>query len=356
MANSAGLWNEITSYSRYIITSHIRPDPDAVGSEIALALFLGKLGKESRIVNEGPLPEAFTFLPRSELVLAYPEGTDFDYEAIICLDAPDLERTGLGPASSARAVHPGGAGPGEPPEAEADDHDAHAAAGGSGLRSVPVIIVDHHPYENRLADFAWIDPKVSSTGELLYTFMAERPDLIDSDIATCLYAAIMTDTGRFTYSNTSGKTLQAAAALVSLGASPSRIAQGYYENISDAQMYLLGRAATAMKRAAGGAVAYTTLSQEDFDRAGAGPEAAQELAELPRRLEGVRIGALIREAGGGIKVSLRSKGDTDIRAVAEHFGGGGHRAAAGFFLELPLAEAEILVIRFLEEYLTNKHR
>ena len=111
-----------------------------------------------------------------------------------------------------------------------------------------------------------------------------------------------------------------------------------------------------MHRAAGGAVAYTTLSREDFDRAGAGPEAAQELAELPRRLEGVRIGALIREVGGGIKVSLRSKGDADVKAVAEHFGGGGHRAAAGFFLELPLAEAEILVIRFLEEYLANQHR
>lgn len=321
MANSADLWKAVSLYEKYVITSHARSDLDAVGSEIALALFLEKLGKESRIINESPLPAAFEFLGRGELVLTFPEGTDFDHEAVICLDAPDMARTG---AVAALA------------------------------ENTPLLIVDHHPYENSLADVAWIDPTASSTGELLFAFMREREELIDREMAGCLYAAIMADTGRFTFANTTRRTLETAAALVSLGAVPSEIARAYYENLTDSQMYLFGAAASAMKRAAAGRIAYTTLSREDFDVAGAGAADAQELAELPRLLGGVDIGALLRDVDGNTKVSLRSRGSVDAKEIAEHFGGGGHRQAAGFFLELPLAEAEIVVVRFLEDYLEMK--
>lgn len=322
MAKSTDLWSAISPYSSFIITAHTSPDVDAVGSEIALALFLEKLGCDSRIINESPLPDSFKFLPRHELVLMHPQGMDFAHDALLVLDSPDIARAG-----------------------------AVAKAG----ENVPVFIFDHHPYENSLVDCAWIDPSVSSTGELLYRFMKERVELIDADIAQCLYAAIMTDTGRFMYENTSSRTLKRAAALAALGASPHEIATAYYENVPDGFMRILAIAATGITRAADGDVAYTTLSQKDFERARVGQEASTELAELPRSLAGVRIGALLREVPPGTKVSLRSKGDADVKAVAEHFGGGGHHKASGFFLELPLAEAEIVVVRFLEEYLGKHH-
>jgi len=316
LINAADLWKAIEQFHSFLVTSHVRPDPDAVGSEIALALYLEKLGKSCRIVNESPLPSAYSFLPHRERVLEFPEGMEAPYDAVVCIDAPTLERTGQV---------------------------------GAALKDVPVLVIDHHPYADSVADFAWIDPAVSSTGELLFAFMCYRRELIDAEIAGCLYTAIMTDTGRFTYANTSRRTLQAAADLVGMGANPNLIAESYYENTSDAQMYLFGIAATRMRRAAGGKVAYTSLSAEDFARAGAGPEVAHELAELPRSLAGALVGVLLRDIGGKVKVSLRSKGQTDVKVIAEHFGGGGHREASGFLLELPLAEAEIEVIRFLEE-------
>jgi len=322
LSKAAELWNVIARHSRYLITSHVRPDPDAVGSELALAMYLEKMGKQTRIVNEGLMPEAYAFLPQAkERVLAYPAGMDFAYEAVFCLDAPDLERTG------------------------------HV---GKNVRDVPLIVVDHHPYENKMADFAWMDAKGSATGQMLYEFMRYRQEAIDREIATCLYAAIMTDTGRFAYANTTHKTLEAAAALVALGANPHEIAEAYYENVPDGQMYLAGQAAVRMKRAAGGKIAYTVLLAEDFERAGVGPEAAQELAELPRSLKGVLIGVLLRDIGGKTKASLRARTGTDVKTVAEHFGGGGHREAAGFLLELPPAEAEITVVRYLEQYLSGR--
>lgn len=321
MGGSGDLWRAVSTYSSFLITCHVRPDPDAVGSEIALALFFEKLGKVGRIVNESPLPEMFTFLPQWERIRMYPEGMDFAYDAIVCLDAPDIKRAGV--LAEAAEQH-------------------------------PLIIVDHHPYENRMADVVWIEPSASSTGEMLYDFMSHRRDLIDAAIASCLYVAIMTDTGRFSYANTSGKALEAAADLVRLGADPYALARDYYENVTDGQIRLLGVAAANMRRAAEGRVAVTTLSAKDFERAGAGPEAAAELAELPRTLKGVEIGALVREVAGGTKVSLRSKGEADVKEIAEHFGGGGHHKASGFFLELPLAEAEIVVTKFLEEHLAGR--
>jgi phosphoesterase RecJ-like protein len=318
LPNAADLWGIVQRYSRYLIISHVRPDPDAVGSEIAMAIFLSKMGKESRIVNENTMPEAYRFLPQWERISAYPLGMEFDYEAVICLDAPDLARAG---------------------------------AVGANVKDVPTIIVDHHPYENKMADFAWIDPKGTATGQMLYAFMHYRRELIDGEAATCLYAAIMTDTGRFSYANTTQKTLEAAADLMALGADAHAIAEAYYENVPDGQMYLMGQAAVKMRRAAGGRLAYTTLSAEDFARAEAGPEAAQEMAELPRSLKGVLVGALLRDIGGKTKVSLRGRRGVDVKEIAEHFGGGGHREASGFLLELPLPEAEIVVIRYMEQYL-----
>lgn len=321
MANARDLWKQLDSHSTYLITSHVRPDPDAIGSEIALALYLEKLGKRCQIVNENPLPATCEFLPAVSRIAIFPAGMDFPYEAFICLDAPEVERTGLV---------------------------------GSGARDVPILILDHHPYENKMADFAWIDPTCSSTGELLYTFMVYRRELIDADIATALYAAILTDTGRFTFTNTSGRTLAAAADLVSLGARPAWIAEQYYENVPEGYLYIMGLVATRMKRAGGGKVAYTTLTGRDFDRAGVGPEVAQELAGMPRSIKGVEVGILFREIGEKVKVSLRSKGRFDVKRAAEHFGGGGHREASGFLLELPMDEAEILVIKFMEEQLKGQ--
>jgi bifunctional oligoribonuclease and PAP phosphatase NrnA len=318
LPNAADLWGVIQRYSRYLVISHVRPDLDAVGSEIAMAAFLATTGKEARIVNDDVTPEAYRFLPHWEKISAYPAGMDFDYEAVICLDAPDLARTGVV---------------------------------GANVKDVPTIIVDHHPYENKMADFAWIDAKGSATGQMLYSFMRYRRELIGADVAACLYAAIMADTGRFTYANTTQKTLEAAADLMALGADAHTIAEAYYENVPDGQMYLMGQAAVKMRRAAGGRLAYTVLAAEDFERAGAGPEAAQELAELPRSLKGVLIGALLRDIGGKTKVSLRGRAGVDVKKVAEHFGGGGHREASGFLLELPLAEAEIVVIGYMEQYL-----
>ncbi|MHC4711737.1 MAG: DHH family phosphoesterase [Planctomycetota bacterium] len=318
MGNAAGLWQAIDPYSRFLLTCHVRPDVDAVGSEIALALFLEKLGKTAWIANDAGLVERYRFLPQWQRVGIWGPGDSNSHDAVMCLDAPDIGRVG---------------------------------AAAESAREKPLLIVDHHPYENKSADFAWVDPQASSTGEMLYEFMMMRRELVDAEIATCLYAAMMTDTGRFAFANTSARTLEVAADLARLGAVPADIAGAYYEDVNDSFMRILGTTASAIRRAAGGEVAYATLSAGDFEQAGAGQEAATELAELPRRLSGVRIGALIRELAGGAKVSLRSKGEVNVKEIAEHFGGGGHTKAAGFFLELPLAEAEIVVVKFLEDFL-----
>jgi phosphoesterase RecJ-like protein len=322
LAKAADLWKIIERYSAFLVTAHVRPDVDAAGSELALTFYLEKLAKTCCIVNESPLPSTFSFLPHTERALLYPDGMDFAYDAVICLDASSLDRTGQV---------------------------------GANVRDVPLLVVDHHPYTEGVADLLWVEPASSSTGEMLYDFMRYHRELIDAETATCLYAAILTDTGRFTYSNTGPKTLEAAADLVALGADPHFIASSYYENLTDGQMSLIGLTASRIRRAARGKVAYASLSAEDFENTGAGPELAQELAELPRLLKGVEVGVLLRDVGGKVKVSLRSKGGADVKTIAEHFGGGGHREASGFLLELPLPQAEIEVIRFLEEYLENRH-
>jgi phosphoesterase RecJ-like protein len=169
-------------------------------------------------------------------------------------------------------------------------------------------------------------------------------------MAENLYVAILTDTGRFTFANSTPESLRAAAELVSLGASPEVIGRKLYESLSLAQLKMRARVLAALAKSPDGKIAWTALTQKDFQDLSIGPEDTQEFSDIPRSLAGVEVGVLFRELGQGqIKVSLRSKGNVDVNEVARKFGGGGHSEAAGCILEGTLSEIQKKLIAAIQE-------
>jgi len=282
---------------RFLVVLHENPDGDSLGTSFGLALALRSLGKEAVVAGSAPLPPVYAFLPGSDELRA-PGELVGRFDAAILPDCAALDRTG---------------------------------ALLSAVRACPVVInVDHHGSNDRFGTHAWVEPSASAAGELAYHLVIGLGAELTPAVATCLYTAIVTDTGSFHYESTTPECLEVAAALVRAGASPWLLATRLYETRSESSLRLLARALSSLEVSPRGKVAWVSLTPEDFAAVGAHESESDGIINYPRQIDGVEVALLFRDLGNNqVRVGFRSRGRVDVASLAAGFGGGGHAKAAG---------------------------
>jgi phosphoesterase RecJ-like protein len=290
-----------------VVCAHVRPDGDAVGSVLALTLALREQGISAvpTLADESEPPSTYRFLPGYGLFV-HAEQLEAP-EVFVALDCPKLERLG-------EAV----------PLAQ--------AAGG-------ILVIDHHPDAEEFGSVNVLDPTASATGQMVWRF-AKTLGTPSADVAECCYVGLVTDTGRFSYDNTSALALRDAAEMIDAGVSPAEIARLVYQSRSAASLAIEARTMSRLTLANGGKVAYAWITDEDFAELGAKPEEAESLPDAVRVIDGIEAAVLLRQLGGEqplVRVNLRAKTGFDVGAVARNFGGGGHKAASGFSVDGDIA-------------------
>jgi phosphoesterase RecJ-like protein len=294
--------SQIERHSRFVLTSHARPDGDGVGSALATQQILRALGKQAEVVLHDPVPRNYRKLPFAHAII-HAGVVDGSYDAAILLECDSLQRTRL-----------------------------------QGLEGKFLINIDHHIGGRPFAHVNWIDPKACATAELVYRLARECGAPITPEMATCLYTGLVADTGSFMFEGTNDHTFALARELVLAGAVPSHVAQNLYFSHSTAKMRLLGAALSNLHRE--GDLAWIWVTRDQMDRVGALEEDCEGLVNYALAIQGVEVAAFFRElADGRFRVSLRSKGRVDVTVVAGMFGGGGHRCASGCSADGPLAHA-----------------
>jgi len=308
----------LRSRDRFLLVTHENPDGDALGSLLAMKLALDSLGKDSEmyLYGDAPLPREYAFMPLEALRRQPPP--DAAERVLVALDCANEERIGPDPTI---------------------------------LEQAPLTIdIDHHHDNTRFGDLNLIVPDASSTAEVLRDLLAELGVALTPEIAEALYIALVTDTGRFQYTNTTPKALRLGAELVEAGADVHRVFQGIYESVEFAKLKLLARALERAQVYEGGRLVVSHLLRSDFTELSA-PEAYSEgIIDYLRAVEGADMVALIREPprseGPLRRVSLRASNDElDVSAIARLSGGGGHRQAAGFSSDADIEE----ITRFIHD-------
>lgn len=299
-ATPEALLSRLKAASRIVVTSHVNPDGDAVGSSIGLARILRGMGKSVLIWLHDPAPALYSPLPGVDRIHVGPEapaGFPDSFDLAVVLECPSLDRCGF--------------------ENE--------------MRRLPMLNIDHHLGNTNYGEINWVDSASPAVGEMVYRMAQGWHAELDVPTANALYLALFTDTGGFRFGNAGPGAFEAAAALVRAGAEPATVARWLYESQPFAAVKLHGELTRTIELHHGGRVATAWLRREMLERVGAGPGDTEGLIDLPRSIAGVDAVALFRELdGGGFKVSLRSRGEVDVEKVARQRGGGGHHNAAGF--------------------------
>jgi phosphoesterase RecJ-like protein len=303
----AALLEAIGSHRRFLITSHARPDGDAIGSVLALAEILDQLGCEGTVVLVDDIPAIYRKLPGIERIMQAQDARrvvpDLTVPAIL-LECDGIPRTGL-----------------------------------AGLEGRCLINVDHHASGREFGNVNWIDEDACAVAEMIYRIAVAAQVKITPSMATCLYTAILSDTGSFTYPSTSADTFAIAHQLAAHGASPSQIARDIYFSNPESKIRLLGTALSNLQTE--GPLAWSWVTTNDMDRAGAGAEDCEGVVNYLISIAGVESAVFLRELPSldQYRLSIRSKGKVDVAQIAEGFGGGGHRSASGCTLDGPLTVA-----------------
>ncbi|MGZ4811414.1 MAG: DHH family phosphoesterase [Terriglobales bacterium] len=293
---------EIGRRNRFVLTSHARPDGDAIGSVLACCEILKRMGKQAEVVLNGAVPHIYRPLPFADAVINA-KSINGHFEAAIVLECDSIQRTAL-----------------------------------QGLETQFLINIDHHISGRPFAHINWIDPSACATAEMIYRLALEAGVPICPNVATCLYTAVLTDTGAFCFVGTSERTFVLAQDLVRAGADPARIAQNVYFSMPTSKMRLLGAALSGLHRDSD--LAWMAVNREQMERCGARDEDCEGLVNYALGIEGVEVAVFFRElADRRWRVSLRSKGAVDVSNVASRFGGGGHFCASGCALEGPVSVA-----------------
>jgi phosphoesterase RecJ-like protein len=306
-------------HERFLVVSHENPDGDALGSLLAMQLALEQLGKDSvmYLAGDTPLPVEYRFLALDGLVRRLPG--DHAERVLVAVDCAQESRLGPGWQEL--------------------------------LAASPLTVdIDHHHDNTRFGDANLVVPGASSTGELLADLFGELGVRITPELAEPLYTALVTDTGRFQYTNTTPKALRLAADLVEAGADAHKVFQVVYESVQFAKLKLLARALERAEIHEGGRVVVSHLLRTDFAQVGAEEPYAEGIIDYLRAVDGAELAVLIREPPAGAlaarKISLRSSTDeVDVSAIARKSGGGGHRQAAGFSSDLSVTEIADFVVR-----------
>src|SRR5271157_1744210 len=294
--------SQIERRQKFILTSHARPDGDAVGSTLACCQILRSMGKQASVVLSDGVPGIYSPLPFSDSVLKDADQVP-EAEAVIILECDSVQRTRL-----------------------------------TGLERHYLINIDHHATARPIADVNWIDPHACATAEMIFRLAHQAGVKISPEVATCLYTAVLTDTGAFCFTGTTERTFALAQELVRAGADPVKIAHNVYFSTQLSKMRLLGAALSTLHR--DGSLAWMHVSHRTMERCESQEEDCEGLVNYALAIGGIEVALFFREqADGRFRVSLRSKGAVNVAAVAESFGGGGHECASGCGVEGPLPVA-----------------
>ncbi|MBI3189801.1 MAG: bifunctional oligoribonuclease/PAP phosphatase NrnA [Ignavibacteriales bacterium] len=287
----------------FVLTTHVNPDGDGLGSELALARALRKRGKQVTIINHSETPEQYAWLDEQKEILQFmPERDEekvLQADVILVVDTnhPDRLRSMKDAVLASKATK---------------------------------VVIDHHLDADSFAQHYIINADATSTGEIVYQFLAWFDETtIDKEIARSLYTAIMTDTGSFRFPRTDTETHHIAAHLLELGVDPTELFSNVYEQWTVGRMRLLGEMLDSMKLACDGKVAYVVCTRKMFNETGTTEVETDNFTTYPMSVRGVLVGMLFNEMPNGVKISFRSKGTIPINKLANEFGGGGHLNAAG---------------------------
>ncbi len=308
----------LSQYDTFALCGHVSPDGDCLGSQLALAAALRALGKKATclLTKPDPVEAGLAFLPGAD-DFVFASEFDEPVDAFIACDVPNLERM-----ADAAAVH-----------ARAKAH----------------FTIDHHAVDSCMAEFNYVDPDAPATGMLVWRLILEMGVAPSADVAQCCYLALMTDTGRFQFQNTTAEAFELASQMVAAGASPDVCSREVYQRRSRASLGLEEAMLRNMRIAGSGQWALSHVELSDFDRLGAIKADAEPLIDTLRSLEGVSVACMLREQDGVVRGSLRAKDDAiDVSALAREIGGGGHKAAAGFTFKGSMDEALDMMPRMLD--------
>jgi phosphoesterase RecJ-like protein len=310
----------IDAKQHFAITSHVRPDGDSVGSSLALMLMLEKLGKHVTVVMRDPIPLAYRTLPgagRVQQISGFER--PLQYDAVFVIECSDIDRPGL-----------------------------------DRLPDQFTVNIDHHSTTVRFGQINWIDSTASAVGEMIYNLCKATGVCVTTEIAECVYAALLTDTGSFHFPNTTERTFKVASELVRLGAAPAKLSRSIYYSYPFSKMKLMGLALASLQRDPTGRIAWLAVTQTMMDQAEANEEDADGIANYPLAIGDVMVVAVFKEVGPNVyRASLRSKDSINVAKIAESFGGGGHRNASGCTFTGDLEEIQQRVVARLEEVLNH---
>jgi phosphoesterase RecJ-like protein len=314
----AELLEAIHRGSRFFVTSHQRPDGDAIGSAVAMALALRAMGKSATVVFDDVPPtflQPFPDVAHMRIATAVTETVD----AVLVMECSTLDRCGV-----------------------------------SGFDRSPVVNIDHHPGNTHYGAINWVDEGAAACGELVFTLIDALGVPLTPDIATHLYLAILTDTGSFRFSHLTPRTYELAGRAVAAGADPQGIARTHYDSNSLARVRIFGAVLNGMTMHAGGRVALLTITQALARDLGGTYDDTEGLINFPLTVKDVQAVAFFKEMGpDDWRVSLRSKGPVDTGPIAKQFGGGGHMNASGCGWHGAIEEGHAIFARLLTQAVTG---
>ena len=314
----------IKTHQRILIASHAEPDGDCLGSLVALGLALGKLDKTITLFNSSPIPAVYRFLPGVERIVKQIKEAK-EYDLAVVLDCGDILRVG---------------------------EDS------SVVDQIPIVInIDHHVSNTGFGDVQLIDTDACATAEIVYRLIKALEISFDKSIATAIYLGILTDTGSFRFSNTNPAAFAISKAMIDIGVEPHTVAQRVFGTYSLGRIKLLNMALNSIEISENGKLSLMTISRSMLNSTGTSTEDIDGLINYARRIEDVKVAALIHEIKNGAgkftnmnryHVSLRSDSTVDVAKIANKFGGGGHTSAAGFQIESTLVALKEKIIELAE--------
>jgi phosphoesterase RecJ-like protein len=302
----------IRAQQRFVLSSHARPDGDAIGSQLAMAYALEALGKSVTLVNRDPVPTPLKPFPGTDRIVVA-ERADGDFDASIIMECSTLERTGV-----------------------------------SGLDRPVVINIDHHQGNTGYGTVNWFEPSAAACAEMIYDLIVALGVPLTAPMATHLYVGILTDTGSFHYSGITSRTFDICRVLVDAGVDPPRVARAVFDSNTLGRLRLFGSVLSSIELTHDGRVAIMRVDQAMAANAGGTYEDTEGLINLPLTVKEIRASVFFKEMGpGDYRVSLRSKGSIDVAAVARGFDGGGHKNAAGCSVRGDYAAARAAILEAL---------
>ena len=304
----------IENKNKFGITTHIKPDGDGVGSSLGLFWLLKSLGKSAEVIVRGEIPTAYRELPGADQIRDIAQ-VDKSYDAVFVIECSDLERPGI-----------------------------------AGLENEFTVNIDHHATSEHFGTINWIDSTASAVGEMIYNLCKAIGGRVTKEIAECVYMALVTDTGSFHFSNTTERTLKVASELIKAGVKPGSISEAVYNNYPWSRIELMRQVLDTVRRDESGKVAYMRQTLKMRENAQAVDGDNNGFVNIPLSAREILAAVYMREVGPNeYRVSLRSKGDINVANVAERYGGGGHRNAAGLRVEGSWDDKEAELVEAVRE-------